>query len=438
MALHGPVAASKRRTYILGGHQSDFSKSWSARPDALVALLTETLGQGLADVGLAGEPLELLARKNRIGGFVGNFNAPSFLGQGHLGAFLGTADRTLVGMPAARYEAACASGSVALEAADAAIRAGQLDVALVVGVEVMRTVSPVTANAHLSMAAPRDEAEGVSFFFPRIFGSLTELIQERATERHGPSAPERVRGALSEISRLNYENAGRNPRAQTRDAFVIDDWDSRMAALDRRFAESLGSSTRYRDCSQVTDGACLLVLASEDLARDFAHRGKPPVAAISGRGRRTAGMRLSDRVREFREAGPHECPLPWTRRAVLEAFADADRSVASIDVFETHDCFTSSEYLALSVFGLCAPGAELEYIEEGRLRSGKSINASGGLIGCGHPVGATGVRMALDLYRQVTGTAGAYQVEGARAGAMLNIGGSFATNACFVVERASP
>src|SRR5208283_4847386 len=100
-----------------------------------------------------------------------------------------------------------------------------------------------------------------------------------------------------------------------------------------------------------------------------------------------------------------------------------------MDFFETHDCFTSSEYAAVSAFGITAPGKEYEAIENGAITmSGRHpINPSGGLIGCGHPVGASGVRMMLDLYKQVTNTAGGYQVANARNGIMLNFGGSATT-----------
>ena len=100
--------------------------------------------------------------------------------------------------------------------------------------------------------------------------------------------------------------------------------------------------------------------------------------------------------------------LPWTRQAVLDAYKRTGLTVEDIDVFETHDYFTSSEYAAISAFGLTNPGHEYEAVESGLISfdGNKPINPSGGLIGCGHPVGASGARMFLDLYKQVTGTAG--------------------------------
>lgn len=452
-ASTGSSQGRSRPVFILGGAQSDFARSWATEPDGLVTLLRETLQGAFQDAGLETEELQALAAGGRLGGFLGNFNAPRFLGQGHLGAFLNEADPVFVGAPAFRYEAACASGSIAIEAADAKIRAGELDLAIVAGVEIMRTVGPAVANEYLGLAAPRDEVEDMPYAFPRIFGRLTDLILEREERRHGRSQADRIHAALSAISANNYQNATRNPLAHMRDFPDGEQGEKKLRALDKRFAEPLGGRTRYRDCSQVSDGAAVVLLASPAYAETFRKRRELPaesLAAITGRGRRTASLRLSQRVADFQNTSQDEHPLPWTQRAIQEALLRAGRSVDQLDVIETHDCFTSSELLALSAFGLCAPGDEAAYVEDGRIavnahargsagskeKRFAPVNPGGGLIGSGHPVGATGVRMALDLYRQTTGRAGDTQVEGARTGAMLNIGGSFATNACFVIENA--
>ena len=122
---------------------------------------------------------------------------------------------------------------------------------------------------------------------------------------------------------------------------------------------------------------------------------------------------------------------------MLDAYRRSGLTVDDIDVFETHDCFSSSEYAAISAFGITEPGKEYIAVEDGVIAfdGAKPINPSGGLIGCGHPVGASGVRMFLDLYRQIAGEAGAYQVPNARNGMMLNIGGSATTNYVFVVGK---
>ena len=111
-------------------------------------------------------------------------------------------------------------------------------------------------------------------------------------------------------------------------------------------------------------------------------------------------------------------------------------------MFETHDCFTSSEYAAISCFGITEPGKEFIAIENGIIDfdGEKPINPSGGLIGCGHPVGASGCRMFLDIYKQISGKAGSYQVKKKNGdipinGMMLNIGGTATTNYAFVIGR---
>jgi acetyl-CoA C-acetyltransferase len=125
------------------------------------------------------------------------------------------------------------------------------------------------------------------------------------------------------------------------------------------------------------------------------------------------------------------------RGTITDAFRRAGvASIDQIDAIETHDCFTTTEYMAIDHFGITAPGESWKAVENGDLEIGGRIpvNPSGGLIGLGHPVGATGVRMLLDSYRQVTGTAGDYQVPDAKTVATLNVGGSATTTVSFVVS----
>ena len=127
--------------------------------------------------------------------------------------------------------------------------------------------------------------------------------------------------------------------------------------------------------------------------------------------------------------------LPWARQTVLDAYRRSRLNVDDIDVFETHDCFTSSGYMAISAFGITAPGREYEAVESRMIDfyGQKPVNPSGGLIGCGHPVGVTEARMFLDLYKQVAGLVGSYQIKNTRNTMMLNIGGSATTNYVYIV-----
>ncbi len=417
--------------YILGGTQTDFQRNWSKEGKNLVSMLREVVEDGLTDLGLDYDEIRRLNEKNRIAVFVGNFDAEQYANQGHLGAFLTEVHPAFYGVPGARYEAACASGSVALDAAATKLRAGDYDVALVVGVEIMKTVDSKTGGDFLGTAAYYEkEAKGVEFPFPKLFGQLADVIVERA----GSVGEKRIMDSLAEISRINYDNAKKNPLAQTRNWFM-----NREHALTRggQYNMAVGGRLAITDCSQVTDGAAILAIANPSYAREYAKRaGKSmkDLAVIKGWGHRVAPMQFKDKVAESKD---NEYVIPWTRQAVVDAYKRAGLDVGQIDVIETHDCFTSSEYAAISAFGITKPGDEYQAIEDGKIdiTGKKPINPSGGLIGAGHPVGASGVRMALDLFKQVTDQAGECQVSGAKNGVMLNIGGSATTSMTFVIGR---
>jgi len=416
------------KVFVLGGEQTDFQRNWSKEGKTFVAMMREVIQDSLSKVGLDYSEIKKLNKENRIGVFVGNFDAEQYANQGHLGAFLTEVDPAFYGVPGARYEAACASGSVALDAAATKIRVKDYDVAIVLGIEVMKTVNSAVGGDFLGTAAYYEkEARGIQFPFPKLFGKLADVILERYKLKE-----DRFMGALAEISRINYGNAKKNPKSQTRNWFMNREH-ANLRGGDNNMA--VGGRLCITDCSQVTDGAAVVVLASKGYAEQYAKKRKKKLSdipQIKGWGHRVAPITFTDKVKES-EGGKYI--LPWTRATVKDAYDRAKLGVKNIDVFETHDCFTSSEYVAISAFGISDPGKEHEAIEDGviDLKGKKPVNPSGGLIGVGHPVGASGVRMMLDLTKQVTGKAGEYQVEGAKNGLMLNIGGSATTNMVFIV-----
>lgn len=413
------------KVYILGGAQTDFERNWKKEGKGMVAILKEAMADGLAHAGLSFDDVKALNGDNRVACFVGNFIAEKYVDQGHLGAFLTEVDPAFYGVPSARYEAACASSSVAIDAAATKIRADEYDVAIVVGWELMKTVDSKLGGDFLGRAAYYEkEGKGIELPFPKLFGRLADETLKKYPELD----EKRYMDALAKISVINYSNAKRNPLAQTRKWFMsYDQASTRGTDTNPLVGGKLGVS----DCSQVTDGAAVVVLCSERFLTERGYQDKP---IIKGYGHRTAPMLFEKKMADNEGS---EYILPWTRQACLDAFKRAGLTVDDIDVFETHDCFTSSEYAAISAFGLTEPGHEYEAVENGLIAfdGNKPINPSGGLIGCGHPVGASGVRMFLDLYKQVTGTAGGYQVEGVKNGMMLNIGGSATTNYVFIVGK---
>lgn len=411
------------KVYILGGAQTDFERNWKKEGKGMVALLKEVIADGLEGAGLSFDDVRDLNEKNRIACFVGNFIAEKYTNQGHLGAFLTEVNPAFYGVPSARYEAACASGSVAIDAAQTKVGSGDYDIAIVVGWELMKTVDSKTGGDFLGRAAYYEkEGMGIDFPFPKLFGKLAD-----ETLKKYPKLDEgRYMDALAKISMINYNNAKRNPLAQTRRWFMSFEQANTRGTDTNPF---VGGRLAVSDCSQITDGAAVAVLCSERFIKERGILDKP---TIKGYGHRTAPILFKKKIAE-NEGSAHI--LPWTRQTVLDAYKRSGLTVNDIDLFETHDCFTTSEYAAISAFGLADPGKEYEVIENGLIAfdGDKPINPSGGLIGCGHPVGGSGVRMLLDLYKQVTGTAGGYQVHGAKNGLMLNIGGSATTNYVFIV-----
>jgi acetyl-CoA C-acetyltransferase len=392
-------------TWVTGGHQTDFARNWSRAGLGFAELVDDVVSRTLDAGGMAAEAIEVI--------HVGNAFGQLFTGQGQLGGMPATVDPRLWGVPATRHEAACASGGTAILAAMADLEAGRYDVALVVGAELEKTVSGDDAARHLGAAAwVGHEGEQAKFVWPYMFSALADEYDKRygLDDAH-----------LRAIGRLNLANAKANPNAQTR-AWTVD------VDTDNPIVE--GRLRRY-DCGQITDGGAGVVLISDRYA---AEHPELTTARIAGWGHRTVGLSLEQKLKHSAD-DPYV--LPHVRQAALDAFRRAGiGGVDQLDGIETHDCFTMSEYAAIDHLGITAPGESWKAVESGELEIGGRIpvNPSGGLIGGGHPVGATGVRMLLDAYRQVTGQAGDYQVPGARTFATLNIGGSTTTTVSFVVD----
>jgi acetyl-CoA C-acetyltransferase len=397
--------------WIVGGYQSDYARNYAREGLEVSDMISEAVAGTLADSRLTAADIEAI--------HVGNAFGQLFNGQGQLGAMPATVEPLLWGKPAARHEAACASGSVATLAAMADIEAGRYDCVLVIGVEQERNVRGVEAPRHLGAAAwIGHEGEQARFMWPYMFSQLADEYDRRygLDDRH-----------LHAIAELNMRNAKANPLAQTRGWSFTDG----SFADDETDNPVVEGRLRRTDCSQVTDGTAGLVLVS---GRFLAERLRGRRAArIAGWGHGTAGLALQPK---FDRSQGEPYVFPHVRAVVTDAFRRAGiPDVSAIDAIETHDCFSMSEYMAIDHFGITEPGESWKAIENGELeRDGATpVNPGGGLIGIGHPVGATGVRMLHDATRQVTGQAGDCQVARASTVATLNIGGSLTTTVSFVV-----
>jgi acetyl-CoA C-acetyltransferase len=405
-----------RPVYILGGHQTDFAKAWSRSGQDISDMIRDATRGALQDSRLDPGAIQSI--------HVGNAFGELQRQQAHLGAMVAQVVPELWGVPAMRHEGACASASLAVLAAMAEIEAGRYETALIVGAEEFKNLPGDISSQNQNAAAwqGREDIE-CTFMWPAAFGLLAAEYEKRygLDRRH-----------LNRIAEINYGNAKRNPLAQTRrwtfDALSFTDDDAANPVIE--------PGTRRQDCGQITDGAAALVLASETFAAAHAKRigvSLDEIPRITGWGHRNAGLKLKDKI-----ARSQDQPLifPHVRDTVNDAMRRANlASVHDLHVIETHDCFSVTEYMAIDHFGITKPGESWRAVEDGTIAPGGKlpINPSGGLIGCGHPVGATGARMVLDCAKQVTGAAGDMQVDSAKRAATLNIGGSCATVVSFIV-----
>jgi acetyl-CoA C-acetyltransferase len=402
--------------FILGGHQTDFARVWSREGLDISDMIREATLNALDASGLDAAQIDSI--------HVGNAFAELQRSQAHLGSMVAQVVPELWGKPAMRHEGACASASLATLTAMAEIESGRYDCVLVVGVEELKNL-PGDVSSQNQNAAAWQGKEGIdcTFMWPAVFGLLAGEYERRygLDRRH-----------LNRIAELNYGNARRNPLAQTRK------WrfDERSFTDDNEANPVIEPGTRRQDCGQITDGACAVVLASARFAAEHAKRRGGDISAlprILGWGHRNGGLRLLDKLERSRNSA---YVFPHVRDTITDAWRRAGMAgPAGIDGIETHDCFTTTEYMAIDHFGLTEPGQSWKAVESGAIDMGGKtpINPSGGLIGGGHPVGATGARMLFDAARQVTGTAGDCQVEGAKTFQTLNIGGSCGTVVSFVV-----
>ena len=406
----------RSKVYILGGYQTDFARNWSREGKGIQAMINEAMDGAFTATEI--EPKDIQAVH------VGNFAGELYTMQAHLGSFPLNYDPVMRGLPTSRHEAACASGSIAALMARAEIEAGIYNLIMVLGVELMKSVDAKTGGDFLGTAAWYEkECRGIEFPFPKLFDRLYDVYDELYGLKYEH---------LAQISAINYENAKRNSKSQTRNWYMT----KKHACSTGDYNLTIGKRLRATDCSQVTDGAAVIFLASQSNAQNYAKKHGlqiENIPYIQGWGHATAPIHFDDKAEEAKE---NEYILPHTRRAITDAYKRAGlNGPDEISCIETHDCFTITEYAAIEHFGLTKPGEAWKAIENGIVEfNGKCpINPSGGLIGVGHPVGTTGTRQLLDAYLQVSDKAGDYQVPGVRRAATLNIGGSATTNVVHII-----
>jgi len=406
--------------YILGGGRTDFKRNLKKEGKTIRDLITESGRKAIDDAKI--DPAEIEAAA------VGNFNAGQFTKQLHLGAFVPEIDPKLHGIPTMHTEAACASGSLSVLLGAQWIMGGFHDAVLVVGAEQQKTMSSLDGSDVLGAAADYhiEKPEYGDFMFPKLFGRIAQIY----IEKYGATADD-----LASVAYKNYAHARLNPMAQMRDANLTYNDASQVSDKNPSVAPPL----RVSDCSQITDGSAALVLVSGKYL-DRIGRDKSKLPRLLGFGSTTDYLTLEKK----------DAPIFSTaRKAATKAFSMANLKPRDMQGVEVHDCFSITEIVAYEILGLAEPGKGAELAKSGATAlpqvrgehvSGKigweiPVNAGGGLIGDGHPVGATGVRQVFEAYQQLTEQANAHQIEGAQKFLTFNMGGSLTTSVAMIWGR---
>jgi acetyl-CoA C-acetyltransferase/acetyl-CoA acyltransferase len=338
-----------------------------------------------------------------------------FLGQ-HVGeitdgasnlAPFASAEIGLSGIPSTRFEGACASSSLAFREAYFLVAAGVYDVVLVGGTE--RLLSAGTSIGTKALATSVDSVyEGnVGLTFPGVF-AMAALLYSKKYE----IPPDELRIKMAYVSMKNHKYGSKNPLAQ---------WYGRYGDLkpeDVINSRMIAYPLTLLDCCPMTDGATACVLASADIAEKVVNK---PIYVL-GAGQASAGAIYRQK----------DITVPQSRvKSSKEAFKQAGMGPEDVDVVELHDCFTMAEIIATEAMGFFEFGEGADAVQEGKTSIGGKIpvNPSGGLIGKGHPVGATGTSQIYVLAEQLRNEMEPreLQVHGAEVGMTDTLGGDFGT-----------
>ena len=382
-----------RKIAMVGAGMSKFGRNFPLKrnPDMWVDAWIDAVGR--VDNGI--EPKDVDAC------YVGNYSSDLFNHQGHLGPQMAN----LVGLtpkPAPRFEGACASSGVALRQAILAIAAGVHDVIAVSGVECMNEVSTTLVTDTLATASDNLFEYPAGATFPGLYAAIASAH----FHKYGTTPEDLMRVGIK-----NHGNGKENPYAQMQQSIPdimaskikryeeqgrdLPEWKDEFDFLKSSANPMIASPLRLFDCSLVTDGAACVFLASEDVAKKYTDT---PIW-ITGTGQGSAALSLHDRE--------EITGFIATREAARQAYEMSGLGPKDIQIAEVHDCFTIAEILAQEDLGFYEKGKAVEAIKNGESHRDGSmpINTSGGLKSKGHPVGATGAAMAVEIFKQMRGIA---------------------------------
>lgn len=360
--------------------------------------------------------------KNVDEGVIGNFMAARFVKQGNLPGFIPYIDDELEWKPCVAVEGACGSGALALMSGIKSVLADTAEVVLAVGAEVQNSVKAIYGADILAGAGYMQKRKnGHAYFFPGQFS-------DRAGAYYEKYGFDKARKGMCQWFVNAIENARLCPTAQEYENKIPD-----LEALymsrkpdGRFFVDNLN----LFDCSKVSDGASALVVTSEEGLKRCGIDKKDAVEVIS----------FAQVERNITNDPPDLTEVTTIKKAALKAIEDAGITIDQLGTIETHDCFSIAGVLAMEALGFAKPGEGCDFIAAGHTkRDGKiPVNTTGGLIGWGHPTGATGVHQAVTIWEQLTGKAGDAQIEIPKDkpyGLTINMGGDDVTVVAIVYKR---
>ncbi|MGB9703300.1 MAG: thiolase domain-containing protein [Candidatus Micrarchaeales archaeon] len=383
-----------RRVAIVGAGMSKFGELWEKSFREIIA---EAGLMALEDANMESKEIQALYGATMASG--------KLIGQEHIAPLI--ADQMgFKNIPATRIENACASGGSALREGYLAVASGAFDIVAVGGVEKMTDVSTASATTALGGAGDQEW----ELFQGATFPGLYALMARRHMYEFGTTEEQ-----LAMVAVKNHENAYKNKFAQFHSLITVED-----VLKSKLVADPL----KLLDCSPITDGAAVVILAPLEIAKKY---NDAPVEIV-------ASAQASDRVAlHDRES---LTSLKATQIAAREAYRQAKLQPKDIEVAEVHDCFTIAEILAIEDLGFFKKGEGGKATQEGQTKIGGkvAINTSGGLKGCGHPVGATGIKQAVEITWQLRGEAEGRNTN-AEIGLTQNVGGSGATAVVHIFRR---
>ncbi len=378
-----------RNVAIVGTGHSKFGNRYDVN---IAELAWEAIKQALEEAGVEQKDVEFVSFSN-----VGGWSSEG------LASVVTLEYAGLTGAELYRVEAACASGSAAIKAAHDAIASGQADIAMAIGVEKMNESPTPTVIEFIGRAGNFFwEFQNFGLTFPGYYA----LYATRYLAEYGATEEDLCRVAVK-----NHYYASVNPKAQFQMPITVE-----KCMKSRYIAWPL----KLFDCSPITDGAAAVVLASEEMAKKLTD--SPVWIESIGVSSGTSNLSRRDDFLHL-EAGTIAA-----NRAYKKAGLSRDDIVEHVDVAEVHDCFTIAEILAYEDLGFAKRGEGYQLIRnEETYKGGKiPVNLSGGLKAKGHPLGATGISMAVDLTRQLQGRVEKERQADIKVGRALahNIGGT--------------